>query len=80
MVRNAAAATAAVKTQKEWIMDAGGANWALLNIVGPLLLLLVLGWAFWRNRKARRGADRTERKTHELYDQEERARRERDGS
>ena len=56
-------------------MDAGGTNWAILNIVGPLLLLVVLAWAFLRNRKARGGIDRTERSTHELYDEEEARRR-----
>ncbi|TFI59991.1 hypothetical protein E2493_01705 [Sphingomonas parva] len=56
-------------------MDAGGTNWALLNIVGPLLLLVVLAWAFLRNRKSRSGIDRTERSTHELYDEEEARRR-----
>ena len=60
-------------------MDAGGANWAILNIVGPLLLLVVLAWAFMRNRKAKGGIDQTERRTHEVYDEEEANRRERDG-
>ena len=60
-------------------MDAGGFNWAIINIVGPLLLLVVLAWVILRNRKARGGIDRTERKTHEAYDAEEQARRERDG-
>ena len=59
-------------------MDAGGTNWAILNIVGPLLLLLVLAWAFLRNRKSRGGIDRTERSTHELYDEEEARRRSQD--
>ncbi|QAY77141.1 hypothetical protein [Sphingosinicella sp. BN140058] len=60
-------------------MDLGGASWGLINIVGPLLLLLVLGWAFLRNRKSRGGIDRTERSTRDAYDAEERERRERDG-
>jgi hypothetical protein len=59
-------------------MDAGGVNWAILNIVGPLLLLVVLAWAFLRNRKARGGIDRTERSTHDLYDEEEANRRRQD--
>jgi hypothetical protein len=78
MVRNLAAATAATR-MKERTMDLGGANWAIINIVGPLLLLLVLGWAFLRNRKARGGIDRTERSTRDVYDAEERERRDRDG-
>jgi hypothetical protein len=79
MVRNAAAAKAAGRQTKERTMDAGGTNWAIINIVGPLLLLVVLAWAFLRNRKSRGGIDRTERETHDAYDAEERARRERDG-
>ena len=60
-------------------MDLGGARWAILNIVGPLLIVIVLGWAFLRNRKARGGIDRTERSTRDAYDAEERERRDRDG-
>ena len=60
-------------------MDAGGVNWAILNIVGPLLLLGVLAWAFMRNRKDRGGIEGTERRTREVYDEEEARRRERDG-
>ena len=56
-------------------MDAGGFNWSLMNIVGPLLLLLALIWLVLRRNK-RRDADYTERKTDELYDEEERRRRE----
>ena len=61
-------------------MDLGGANWAILNIVGPLLILVVLGWALYRNRKAKtpRDVERTERATHELYDEEEETRRHED--
>ena len=28
-----------------------GVMWALINIVGPLLLLVALGWVFLRNRR-----------------------------
>ena len=35
-------------------MDLGGGNWAIINIVGPLLLAAVLLWALLRNRKSRR--------------------------
>jgi hypothetical protein len=61
-------------------MDLGGANWAILNIVGPLLLAVVLLWALLRNRKAksRDQIERSERATHDLYDQEESARRDTD--
>ena len=57
-------------------MDLGGGNWAILNIVGPLLLAAVLLWVLLRNRKARnRDVDRTERGTRDLYREEEEKRR-----
>ncbi len=56
-------------------MDLGGASWAIINIVGPLLLVVVLAWAFLRNRKARGTIDRTEQGAHDVYDREEAARR-----
>ena len=56
-------------------MDGGGATWAILNIVGPLLLILVIGWAFLRNRKSKIGMDKTEQGTHDVYDAEETKRR-----
>jgi hypothetical protein len=56
-------------------MDLGGASWAIINILGPLLLVLVLAWAFLRNRKAKGTIDRTEKGTHDVYDKEEAARR-----
>ena len=61
-------------------MDAGGATWRIINIVGPLLLVVVIAWAFLRNRKSRVDVDGSERATHDAYDAEEAARRERDGS
>ena len=57
-------------------MDLGGGNWAILNIVGPLLLAAVLLWALLRNRKSRKGdADTTEQATRDLYREEEEKRR-----
>jgi FtsZ-interacting cell division protein ZipA len=57
-------------------MDLGGGNWAILNIVGPLLLAAVLLWALLRNRKSRnRDVDRTEQGTREVYREEEEKRR-----
>jgi hypothetical protein len=57
-------------------MDLGGGNWAILNIVGPLLLAAVLLWALLRNRKSRnRDVDRTEQGTRDLYREEEEKRR-----
>jgi len=58
------------------IMDLGGGNWAILNIVGPLLLAAVLLWALLRNRNARKvDVDRTEQATRDAYDEEEEKRR-----
>ena len=56
-------------------MDAGGFNWALLNIVGPLVLLLVIAWALLRNRRSRRTDAESEVATRRLYEEEERAHR-----
>jgi hypothetical protein len=41
--------------------------YALLNIVGPLLLGAVLLWAILRNRTSRRERERTEQATKEMY-------------
>jgi hypothetical protein len=57
-------------------MDMGGAGWALINIVGPLLLLLALAWAVLRNRKSSRAdIERTEQATRDLYKAEDAAHR-----
>jgi hypothetical protein len=62
-------------------MDLGGANWAIIDIVGPLLLAAVLLWALLRNRRSRRGdADRSEQATRDAYNLEEEARRRDDGA
>ena len=59
-------------------MDGGGATWSIINIVGPLLLVVVLAWAFLRNKKSRVDVDRSERATRDAYDAEEQTRREHD--
>lgn len=56
-------------------MDAGGFNWTLLTIVGPLVLAAVIVWAALRNRTSRRTRDESERATHRLYEEEDRAHR-----
>jgi hypothetical protein len=54
------------------IMDLGGFNWSLITIVGPLLLAVVLLWAFLRNKASSQSEiDRTEEATRDLYDREE---------
>ena len=57
-------------------MDLGGAGWAIMNIIGPLLLAAVILWALLRNRKSTpREDERTEEATRELYREEDRAHR-----
>jgi hypothetical protein len=65
------------KAKKELLM--GGAGWFLQTVVGGLLLASVLLWAVLRNRKSPVDPERTERATHDLYDEEEAARRRDDG-
>lgn len=55
-------------------MDAGGFNWSIIVIIGPLLMVLVFAWAVMKNRKSKpREIDRTERATRDLYRQEDNA-------
>ena len=52
--------------------------WWLVDIIGPIILLGLLLWlalVAWRRRRPR-DMERTERATHELYEEEERRRRE----
>lgn len=44
--------------------------WAVLIIVGPILLGLTLLWVRLHNRVSRRQAAETERATRRLYDEE----------
>ena len=60
-------------------MDLGGAGWVLQTVVGALVLAAVLLWAVLRNKSSKVDKDRTERATHDLYDQEEAIRRRDDG-
>lgn len=53
-------------------MDAGGFNWTLLTIVGPLVLLLVIAWAVLRSRRSNRRGTDTEAATRRVYEEEER--------
>ena len=59
-------------------MDLGAGSWAILNIVGPLLIVIVLGWAFLKNKKSKGGIERTEEATRRVYDEENAHRNERD--
>ncbi len=46
-----------------------GPLWTLITILGPLLLLAVLFWAWARNRRrsGQVSLDRTEQATHDYY-------------
>ena len=51
--------------------------WGLMNIVGPLILLVLLIWVVLRSRRKNEPPqDVTERATHDAYTQEEKMRRE----
>ena len=49
--------------------------WTIIDIVGPVVLLIVLVWLVMRNR-SNRTSDRTEDGTRDLYAEEETRRRE----
>ena len=53
--------------------------WTLVTIIGPIILLGVMIWAFTRNRKSKIDPEVTERATHDLYKEEQRM-HERDGN
>jgi hypothetical protein len=51
--------------------------WGLMNIVGPLILLVLLVWVVLRSRRKNEPPrDVTERATHDAYAEEEKMRRE----
>lgn len=56
-------------------MDAGGASWGIITIVGPLLMVIVFAWVVIRNRKSKTSVDRTEQATRDLYRKEDAAHR-----
>ena len=56
-------------------MDSGGWNWAIMDIVGPAILVVVIIWAIMRNRSSRRTIDESERGTRDVYREEEEKRR-----
>ncbi|WP_160174188.1 hypothetical protein [Sphingopyxis sp. MWB1] len=47
-------------------------EWSLLTILGPILLLIVLGWAMLNNRRSRAEKRRTEEATRIRREQEHR--------
>ena len=48
-------------------MDSGSIAWEILVVVGPLLLIGAIVWATLHNRQSRRGLERTEQATRDLY-------------
>jgi len=50
------------------------ANWWVMDIIGPAILLIVLIWLVMRSRSNGK-TGRTEQATRELYDEEEMRRR-----
>lgn len=46
--------------------------WTLVTIVGPILLLVVMAWAFLKNKKSKIDPEITERATRENYAAEQR--------
>jgi hypothetical protein len=59
-------------------MDLGGINVFFMEVVGAVILVALLAWAVMRTRSKGKSSspERTERATHELYEEEERRRRE----
>ena len=53
-------------------MDVGGLQWALLTIVGVLVLAGVMMWARASNKRDRASGTDTEAATRRVYDEEER--------
>jgi hypothetical protein len=53
----------------------GHANWWVMDIIGPAILLIVLVWLVMRRRSTGK-TGRTEQATSELYAEEEARRRE----
>ena len=53
-------------------MDFGGVNWAMLTIVGVLILAAVLIWASTRNRSSRGRIEDSEAATRRVYEEEDR--------
>lgn len=55
----------------------GQANWWVMDIIAPAILLIVLAWLVFRARSNRneRNEERSERGTRDLYREEEERRR-----
>jgi hypothetical protein len=58
----------------------GGWQWALITIVGPIVLVLALAWAVVRNKRSRIPKDVSEAGARRVYEEEEQRRRTGDDS
>jgi mannose/fructose/N-acetylgalactosamine-specific phosphotransferase system component IIC len=58
-------------------MDLGGINWLIIDVVAVAILGLVIAWVVMRTRSKGRSTsnETTERATHDLYQEEERRRK-----
>jgi hypothetical protein len=54
-------------------MGSGSIAWEILVVVGPLILIAAIAWAVLHNRQSRRGLERTEQATHDLYKRQDAA-------
>ena len=45
----------------------GSYIWEILVVVGPIILAAAIAWAMLHNRQSKRGLDRTEQATRDLY-------------
>ena len=59
-------------------MDLGGINLFVISVIGVVILGVLLAWVVLKTRSQGKSSSpkRTERATHELYEEEERRRRE----
>ena len=49
----------------------GSGIWGILLILGPIVLAAAIAWAMLNNRQSRKGVQRTEEATHDLYQAED---------
>ena len=58
-------------------MDMGGINWLIIDVVAVVILGAIILWAVMhtRSKGKKSSPEKTERATHELYEEEERRRR-----
>lgn len=75
MATGTATAKPCEQRKRDKAMEFGAINWFLITGVGVALLFIVIAVAKSRNRSSRDLIDKSERATHDLYDEEDRAHR-----